>query len=753
MLRRMLTIAGTVVALALLAISIYAAGIVYGFRSAAKVDGRQSGLPLHGPVQIVRDERFIPHIRAGDEHDLFFAQGYAVGSDRLFQIDLMRRLVYGRLAEIFGPPALTTDEESRTVDVAALAERQWEHIDTRERAALSAFADGVNAAREREPLPVEYRIALIAPQAWRPQDSLAVGFALSLDLIDPWNGVAARAHIARTNRFHEALFAMTDPKYDAPASRGAAAPLPPLPAHNVAFAFAASRDDPFSARGARGGSNDWAIGAARSTTGRALVANDPHLHSRMPGIWYVVDLSAPGYHVAGAAFPGTPGVILGHNDEIAWGVTNGTTCSESLYSDPATPVRTRREHFNVRFGTAVERDYERTRHGFVIRKEGGRALSVAWSLDTSPDSPLSAFDALDRARSARDVPAALARFAAPTQNVVFADRSGVAGYHLAGPVPNDPLWCLGVHSAADPAYPLLPAEALPHVDPARDALVFTANNRMYGGAYPHRLTAFFDPPYRAYRIRALLHSKDRFGVADFVAMQSDTFSPADLELARETLQAAERSGSRDPSISSAIGLLRSFDGRFDPASRSAALVSELRRNARAQFAAAVAGDRAADYVAAAAGSDMSLMMRVLRERPGGWIEDYDAFLLEALRKASAAPAIGETWSQVNELTPHHPFFSLGIATLDGLPLAGRGDSYAVRVQHRGDGHGQSFRAVWDVGNWDAGGISIPSGESGEPGSGHYTDLTASWNENIVSSLPYSAAAVERSARHRLTLAP
>jgi penicillin amidase len=624
---------------------------------------------------------------------------------------------------------------------------------TSERAALSAFADGVNAAREREPLPVEYRIALIAPQAWRPQDSLAVGFALSLDLIDPWNDVAARALIARINRFHEALFAMTDPKYDAPAAGNLAAPLPPLAARKAAFAFTAPRGEGFYARGARGGSNDWAVGAAHSTTGRALVANDPHLHSRMPGVWYIVDLSAPGYHVAGAAFPGTPGVILGHNDEIAWGVTNGTTCSESLYSDPASPVQTRREHFNVRFGAAVERDYERTKHGFVIRKEGGRALSVAWSLDTSADSPLSAFDALDRARSVRDVPAALARFAAPTQNFVFADRSGVAGYRLAGPVPNDPLWCLGIHAAADPVYPLLAADALPHVDPARDALVFTANNRMYGGAYPHRLTAFFDPPYRAYRIRALLHSKPRFSVADFAAMQNDTFSPADLELARETLLAAERSGPRDPSISDAIGLLRSFDGRFDPASRSAALVSELRRNARAQFAAAVAGARAAEYVAGAAGSDMSLMMRVLRERPAGWIADYDAFLLDALRKASAAPASGEAWSQVNELTPHHPFSSLGISALDGLPLVGRGDSFALRVQHRRDAHGQSFRAVWDVGNWDAGGISIPSGESGEPGSGHYTDLTESWNENALAPLPYSEAAVKRSARHRLTLAP
>jgi penicillin amidase len=424
-----------------------------------------------------------------------------------------------------------------------------------------------------------------------------------------------------------------------------------------------------------------------------------------------------------------------------------------LYSDAATPVRTRREHFNVRFGAGVDRDYERTKHGFVIRKNGDRALSVAWSVDANPESAFSAFDTLDRARSARDVPRALERFAGPTQNFVYADRTGVAGYELAGPVPNDPLWCLGIHDGADPLYPLLPAAALPHVDPSRDALVFSANNRIYGEDYPHRLAASFEPPYRAYRIRAMLHAKERFSVADFAAMQNDAFSPADFELTNETIQAATRSRPHDAALSRAIETLRSFDGRFEPDSRSAALAAELRRSARRRFATVVAGEHAAAYAASADGADMSLMMRVLRERPAGWLADYDAFLVEALREATAAAVLGQPWSQADELTPHHPFAGLGITALDGLPLAGRGDGFTVRVQRRADAHGQSFRAVWDVGNWDAGGISIPSGESGEPGSGHYTDLTEAWNENTLTPLPYSDAAVERSARHRLTLAP
>ncbi len=749
----MLAFAGAAAAIALLAISLDAAYITAGFRAAAWADGARSGLPLHAPVQIVRDERFIPHIRAADEHDLFFAQGYAVGSDRLFQIDLMRRLVYGRLAEVFGAPALASDEKSRELDVADLVRRQWERLDARERDNLSAFSDGINAAREREPLPVEYRIALLAPQAWRPQDSLAVGFALSLDLIDSWNDVASRAQIARPGPFREALFAITDPKYDAPTVGSAAQRPAPLPARSVAFAFARPHAEPWPSVETRGGSNDWAIGAARSATGRALVANDPHLRIGMPGIWYIVDLSAPGYHVAGASLPGTPGVILGHNDDVAWGVTNGTTCSESLYADPATPVQTRHERFNVRFGGAVERDYERTKHGFVIGRDGERALSVAWSADQNPYSPLTAFDALDRARSAGDVAAALRRFTGPTQNFVFADRTGAAGYRLAGPVPNDPLWCLSIHDGGDPSYPLLATDSLPHAAPSREAIVFTANNRMYGEGYPHRLTASFAPPYRAYRIRTLLHAKTRLGIEDFVAMQNDTFSPADLELARETLKAARRAVRHDPALAPAIEMLQAFDGRFEPDSRGAALASELRVHARLAFATALAGRSEDAYAASAGGADMSLMMRVLRERPSGWLSDYDAFLVKALREAAAAPAAGEAWSRTNELTPLHPFARLGIGALNGRPLVGRGDSFTVRVQHRKDAHGQSFRAVWDVGNWDAGGLSIPSGESGEIGSGHYTDLTESWNENVLTPLPYSSAAVERSARHRLTLAP
>ncbi|HVA32606.1 MAG TPA: penicillin acylase family protein, partial [Candidatus Baltobacteraceae bacterium] len=173
-------------------IALFVANVALGMRAHARFTGTVSGLGLRAPVQIMRDNRGVPHIVAGNEHDLFFAQGYAEGSDRLFQMDLLRRFVDGRLAEIFGAKALSSDQTERAVPVRTIVDRQWARLDARSRDILGAFSDGVNAAMQREPLPVEFRILGYRPQPWSARDSLAVSMATVLDLIDDWNAIAPR---------------------------------------------------------------------------------------------------------------------------------------------------------------------------------------------------------------------------------------------------------------------------------------------------------------------------------------------------------------------------------------------------------------------------------------------------------------------------------------------------------------------------------------------------------------------------------
>jgi penicillin amidase len=690
---------GALLALVLAVIAGYAGNVAGGMRAASQVDGTISGLGVRAPVQILRDWRGVPHVRAQNEHDLYFADGFVEAQDRLFQLDLLRRFVYGDLAEILGPSVVSIDEEARVVPVREIVRRQYERASPRERAMLQAFSDGVNAAMAREPLPVEFRILMYRPQPWRPQDSLAVSFATVLDLIDSWDDVASRAGRAPAP--------LTDPCYDAPVMAGLNGIA--NPAHCGARARIAALVRALRYARPPVGSNEWAAGAEHTTTGRALLANDPHLRLGIPGVWYLIDLKAPGFHVAGATLAGVPGVTLGHNDRLAWGATNGTVTSLSVFDAPPhlQPGAWHSETIHVRFGANRTVKYYRTARLFGVNVTLGngrrRFVLVRWIAYSNPSSPLTAFDELDRAQSIDAALRALRGYFGPAQNFELASTSGRVAYHLAGDIPDDPLWGRAIHPASDlsHAYPQMPFDALPNVRASRDAIVWTSNNKMYGRGYPYRLTAAFAPPYRAYRVAELLRSRPKYSIGFFASMQMDTLSLAERELAR-----------------AAVPGLASWSGRFTPSSRDATIAFDLRRQ----------------LVAHAKG----IVAAVLRERAHP----------DPVRLSPAQLDV-KRWGIAGAVTVKHPLAAMRIWFLNGTTFPGDGDAYTVHVQNQG--FSQSFRAVWDVGNWDAGGITIPQGESGEPGSGHYTDEAADWIAGTLIPLPFSGAAVERATVHRLTL--
>ena len=743
-------------AVLLCALLVWLAGAFAGLHAAAQTGGTLHASGLIAPVQILRDERDIAHIRASNDRDLFYAQGYAEASDRLFQMDLLRRFVYGELAEIVGRPALAADEKARTVQIRELAQAQWDSMNARDRTLVQAFSDGANAAMRAQPLPAEFRLLVYRPRPWKPQDSLAVGMATALDLIDPWDDVIARDKVARATGAAAAqdLYSITDPAYDAPVTTRDAAPVPPLDPRAAHAAFAVPQREAI-------GSNEWAAGAARTAGGRALLANDPHLRLQIPGVWYLIDLRSPGMHVAGASLAGTPGVILGHNENIAWGATNGTVTTEVVYRDRLADATARHETFHVRFLPDTSVTYYQTRHGFVAQTDGTTAYAVDWNAVRTPLTALVAFEGLNRARTISGAIEALRRYPGPPQNFVLADRSGSVAYHLAGLVPQDPSWGLRVHDGSDPAYPFVPFDRLPHVDASRGAIVFTANNRMYGRGYPYRLTAFFEPPYRARRIEELLNSKPRLSVRDFTAFQNDTLSLPERELARELLNAADRKHVRtDPALRPYLDAVAAWNGRFDPGATGAPVVREVAAAAAQALAQYNAGQAQRTYGSTArpnlaANTEMVVLMRVLRERPAGWWphSDYEDLLIGALRQAVGAHGsrLLLPWGRYDPIAVKHPLSALGFAFLNGVTLPGNGDSFSLHVQNSRDT--QSFRAVWDVGNWDAGGIVIPSGESGEPASGHYTDQSSAWIAGRLIGLPFTDAAVRAATQQSLTLQP
>ncbi len=716
MARLFLRAIAAVLGLGVLAALAFILNVAIGMHVHARENGKISGLPVRAPVTIVRDDRGVPHIVAGNDHDLLFAQGYVEGSDRLFQMDLLRRYMLGELAEIFGPSALAHDKAAREVPVRTIAAVQWQRLDLPSRELLGAFSDGVNAAMVREPLPVEFRLFAYRPRPWTPQDSLAVAMATVLDLTDDWNAIAPRDAAYRRGgpSLFNALFPLTDRCYDAPVTEGLAGMAPGIRCKrhvaNLVSALSDSR--------APVGSNEWAAGANRSLHGRALLANDPHLGLRMPGVWYLIDLRAPRIHVAGGTLPGSPGVVLGHNENVAWGATNGTVTSLSAFLAPAhlDPAAWQTEQFAVRFMPNASQRYYRTRDEFGVITNDHRFVLVRWDAYNNPISPVQTFIALDRATSIETATGALAKFPGPTQNFVLADTSGRAAYVLAGKIPNDPVRARWFHPTSDLTrrYPPIPFAQLPKVAPSRDAVVWTANNQMYGHAYPLQLSPQFSTPYRAYRIAQLLKARRAYDVDYFTQMQLDVLSLPERELAHDIAPAVANRDSR-------LGVeLAGWDGEMNGASSTATVIEGLRVQLTQRHNGRLPN------VLAAADRTTGALSGVTVPSPAPW------------RFAGAEPV-------------PHALASLGLDFLDGITLPGNGDAFTLHMQS--PGFSQSFRAVWEAGNWDAGGITLPQGESGEPGSGHYTDQATAWIAGKLWPLPFSDEAVSRTAVSSETLLP
>ncbi len=698
------------------AAAIYAADIAAGLRAAAPTRGSVVVWGMSAPATIVRDRRDMPHISAANDRDLYFAEGYAQGSDRLFQLDFTRRYAYGRLAEVIGARALPLDKAQRAVDIDGIARRQLRALPRGDRDALAAFSAGVNAAAAHQPLPVEFRMLLYRPAPWTPKDSLAVAVVASLELADSWHDVFARDAVWRGDRrCYDDRFPLSDSRYDVTVDGTARGASPPASARgcneSVTVAAAPRR---------AAGSNAWAVGALRARDGHALIANDPHLDLTIPGIWYVVEIRAPGVHAAGATIPGIPGVMLGHNERLAWASTNADMATTSVYDAGRLERRPWvTEKFHVRYAHDATAAYYRTPRDFSVPDDNdpARVSLVRWPVYAQTRSTISTVLELDRARDVRDALHILTRYRGSPQNFLLADRNGEVAYHVAGLVPDDPAWGRYVHPARElhDAIPSIPFDRLPHRDSARDAMLVSANNRAYAPGYPYRLSAQFEPPYRAYRIAELLRSRKTYDVAYFARMQLDTLSPIDLRIARAIASAARVQGAGNDA--GALRALGRWDGRYAPDSRAAALEHALRSAlyGDAQVFGASRDDRDVGGALAFAG----------RER--------------------------RSWRDAGATRIEHPLAPMNFSFLNGALLPGAGDEYTIHLQE--PGFAQGFRAVWDVGDWGRGGIAIPSGESGEPGSGHYTDLTREWIEGALPPLPFSRAAVEANASTVLVLRP
>ena len=769
------------VVLALLALGGAALG-VYAWRASPVHDGTLDLPGLKAPVVIERDAHGIPTLRAQSLEDALFALGVVHAQDRLWQMEVHRRIGGGRLAEAFGQAAVNNDRFLRALGVRRAAQAQWERASPASRAALQAYADGVNAVLDRAlaARPPEFLVLGITPERWSPVDSLAWGVMMAWDLGGNWTSEMQRLRLAAKlplERIAEFL-----PPYpgDSPqAVRDYPALYRELGLNRGAVRQAwFGLPDIAPPSGIEGtGSNNWVLAGSRTTTGRPLLANDPHLGLNTPALWYFARLQAPGLDVAGATMPGLPGVILGQNDRLAWGFTNTGPDVQDLYIEevvPTEPARYRtpqgpaafevsEEVIRVRGGPQVRLQVRRTRHGPVISDAGTlddalgarHVLAMRWTA-LEPDSDLMApMLAMMRARSVPAFVQAAEGWLAPMQNMVVADADGAIGFVAAGRVPlrapeND-LRGLAPAPGWEQRYDWVgwvPAGQTPReFDPAR-GWIATANQRIHDPAYPHFITSDWSLPYRQQRIEQLLQSRARHSIEDLARMQADQKSLAAPRLLPWLL----RSASTHPLAQGALRELAGFDGTMD-ADRAAPLVFWAWHRALAR---AVLADEVGEPLFGRSFGGRSFqdtLEGILARDDAWWCDDkgtpaaetclqmVDRALGAALDELSARfgndPARWR-WGAAHAVhADHRPFSNVGaLAPLFHLWVPVGGDTYTVNAMRVGLGesearryrttHGPSLRALYDVGERGRSRVMHSSGQSGLPWHGAYRGFVQPW---------------------------
>lgn len=583
------------------------AGGAYYFlmrRPLPKKKGQLRMPELHEAVEIITDRFGVPHIYAQNEDDLYLSQGYIHAQERLWQMEMNRRLCSGRLAELFGAIALDADRFARRLGIHRAAAREVSRLPAHSRRVLEAYARGVSAYIEghRGNLPIEFTLLRCKPAPWHITDSIQWAKMMGWNLGGNWETEVMRARLIEMVGVERA--AKLEAGYD-PTHPLIIPPGVEYKGINAGLIEQYEQIKQLSGFGALGASNNWVVDGTKSTTGSPILCNDPHLGQVAPSIWFECHLVAGDIDVVGVSFPGTPGIVIGHNRSIAWGLTNAVSDVQDLYVEKFNPRNPNQYEYQGQWEEAqviretitvkgesdpVIEEVRVTRHGPIITgyaslqkdeepgqngaSEAAAALPLAlrWT-GLEQSRILTSIINLDRATNWNEFLHAMRDWDTPPQNVVYADVAGNIGYVMAGDIP---LRARGQHLLPMPGWTgedewsgMIPFEELPQVYNPEQHFIATANNRVVGDSYPYYITNEWLNGYRAGRIRDLLLSKEKFAPEDMAAIQADQYAMPAVEIVPHMLAILPQT----PQERAALVVLRTWNYVLSPDSAAAAIYS------------------------------------------------------------------------------------------------------------------------------------------------------------------------------------
>lgn len=731
-------------------------------KSQPVVDGEIQARFLQEDVTVVRDENGVPHITAKSDKDLYRAQGYTQAQDRLFQMDLARRQASGRLAEVVGAAAVDTDKHFRTFSLRVAAENSYDDYGNDAKNVLNWFAEGVNAfideAQQDGKFSYEFKVLGYTPEPWTAVDSLTIGKFMAYDLGGNWDTLAVR-HWA-LNHFPESKAQELFIEYP----------------ENAASIIEANIENPVKVAGQFNadlmppefnGSNNWVVAGDKTESGMPLLADDPHLGLSTPAIWYQMHLQSPEQNVSGVIFAGVPGIILGHNEEVAWGVTNVGPDVQDLYIEKPNPddptqfmydgeweqAEVRDETIQVKGEEDVPFEVIVTRHGPVMSEilyedeDPGAVFSMHWTA-LEPTKELEAVINMNKSTDWESFERALEDFHAPAQSFVFAAKDGTIAYKANGRIP--------IRKQGEGQLPVpgdssdygwegyVPYDELPIVLNPEEGFIATANNEVIDDSYPYHITKFWAQPYRYERIAEVLSAGDNFTVEDMRSLQMDQknlYAEAFLEQLIESIEMKDTKGK----YKDIVQLMRDWD-QFDSANQAAPLIFHKLMK---QLPIELFSEEMPEDVYKLLPGKGQLTDQLLRVGYAGnssmWLDEYggvDQWVFDSFEKSfgSTQEEFGEKfenwkWGDYHQLSFPHPLASASPILeyfLNPKKQAIGGSNITVQAAaFKEDGtvsHGAPWRFVADLSDLSSTHQIVGPGQSGHIKSDWFHDQAENWVE-------------------------